>query len=149
MRQPITCWLSRVTQQCYSWYSADSMTCPLLELRYLEAWVALKAAGSPAACSCAPLTSFDLSPRAQGAKCDGVRPPALRLFPADISEYLLLAPFTSQCKIHPPVWEGLTRAMSAPQTLWTTAAKKKEKKQRNKREEICMWIVRVWEPWGH
>lgn len=35
--------------------------------------------------SCAPLTSFDLSPRAQGAKCDGVRPPALRLFPVDIS----------------------------------------------------------------
>lgn len=28
-------------------------------------------------------------------------------------------------------------------------SKEKEKKQRNKKEEICMWIVRVWEPWGH
>lgn len=70
-RQTVTCFLSRVTQQHYSPYSAGSMTCPALDLNHPKPGSVLPQ-GLQAACSCALLTVS--SPPTQWAQCDSSVP---------------------------------------------------------------------------
>lgn len=140
LRGTATCLLSRAALQLILSRLHD-LSCSWPKIPKAQAWVVSDAAGSPAACSCAPLTSSGSSPQAQQGKHDDGRPLAPRLFPVEIREHLFLVPFRSQCKI--PVWKGFSRAM------YPSASAVGYHRKDSKEEEICLGIVRVSGPWGH